>query len=138
MTVENDFTNEIKYVPAAPGHDVLLYMPETKTFEEHPVVAWGVLLGEEDFVCAQPITVLAWNINDDRAVRGPNGEVVWSDRFWPTVEQWLAEMKSNDGVPLDSADDDAPAKGDDQIALSDRPGVVLALNNFRDKFRSEQ
>lgn len=128
MPSKDDFTNQIQYVPAQPGFDVLLYMPDDKVFEAHPVVAWAVLHGDENFICAQPVTVLSWSINDDRPVRMPNGEVVCDDRLWTTAEEWLAEMKTNDGTPLAIEDVTKPKIG----------APVLALDSFRDKFRGGQ
>ncbi len=123
-------TDEIKYLTAEPGHDALVYLPDSKTFEAHPIVAWAILLADDNCICAQPITVLAWNINDDRAVRGPSGEVVCNDRFWPTAEMWFAEMKANDGVPL---------KSEDIEIVHDMPtdNTVLALDSFRAKLRGQ-
>jgi hypothetical protein len=128
---DSDFTDEINYVPALAGFDVLIF--RDKTFDALPVVAWAIMHGHEGFVIAWPVTTQPWSINDDRTVRCPSGEVIFADRVWPTVESWLAEMKTNDGVPLEAANVSAP-----EVALSDRPGTVLALDSFRDRFRGEQ
>lgn len=127
MPAEADYTAEIKYVQAQPGYDVLVYVPESKTFDSHPVVAWAILHGDENFICAQPITTMSWSINDDRSVRMPSGEVVCDDRVWHTAELWLAEMKTNDGTPLSIADVEKPSGG-----------AVLALDSFRNRFREQQ
>lgn len=124
---ESDFTDEINNVAAQPGFDVLLYLPESKTFRAHPVVAWSILQGDENFICAQPVTMLSWSVNDDRSVRLPSGEVICNDRYWVTADEWLAEMITNDGTPLSVEDAPTP----------DRSAPVLALDKFRGKFRSE-
>lgn len=133
MTAEADYTEEVKYVQAAPGYDVLLYVPATKTFESHPVCAWAILHGDENFICAQPITCMSWSVNDDRSVRMPSGEVVCDARLWPNAETWLAEMKANDGVPLAAEDVPSAAAPDD--APPDITAPVLALDSFRNRFR---
>ena len=127
-----DYTSMIQYVAALPGYDVLLYDPAEKTFTRQAVVSWAILHGDEDFICAQPITLMSWSINDDRCVETPNGEVVCDDRVWTDAQEWLAEMKANDGVPLASEDIERVRN-----MPPDRTGPVLALDSFRDRFKGQ-
>lgn len=112
-------TSEIEFVPAAPGFDVLTFLPDDKTFDARPVIAWAILRADDGTVRAWPVSVSeSWSVNDDRPVRLPDGQVVCGDMEWPTDAEWLAHA----------------VKG--TFAISPQKAApVLALDAFRGKLR---
>lgn len=114
----------IGYVSAVQGYEVLVHLPDDKTYEAQPVVAWAVLPGEENFVAAHPVTLQPWLVTDDRPVRLPSGEVICGDMQWANADEWLADMEAGLQMPAwaKKQADNAP---------------ILALDTFRNKFQGQ-
>lgn len=119
-------TDQVTYVPAATGFEVLTYLPDDKTYFARPVVAWAILADAEGFVRAFPLTPgESLSLNADPVVHLPNGEVVSGDLEWATLTEWLNHTKAN-GVPH-------PHTG--LVSDAQRKAPILALDAFRSKFR---
>lgn len=110
----------LSYIPAAPGFDVLVHLPDDRNFYARPVIAW-VLMRDGGSVRASPVAVTEPKpVAEDRPVRLPNGEVICGELEWATTEKWLDDM--NAGTTPQA---------------SERKPTILALDTFRSKMRGE-
>lgn len=114
---------DVDYVAAAPGFDVLTYLPTSRDFNARPVVAWAVTLDPtEGVVHAYPVSVgRDQAFADDPVVRLPTGEVVCGDMEWSNTAKWL-DFRQHD-TPQE------PKPTPQQMA------PVLALDAFRNRFK---
>jgi len=125
-------TDEVAFVMALPGWDVLYYFKGGR-FETAPIVAWGIIAQEGIFVRAFPVTTdLAWSIEDSRPISTPDGDVTCGDlERWETVQIWLDEMIRRETENPNAFPSERPSP---QTMAGPKP-KILALDNFRHKFQ---
>lgn len=119
-------TDQVNYVPAAPGFEVLTYLPDDKTYYTRPVVAWAIVTDTDAFVRAFPLTPNeSLSLNIDPVVCLPTGEIVCGDLEWDSPTDWLVHMNTN-GVPH---------AHNANVSVEQSKAPILALDAFRNKFR---
>lgn len=117
---------QIEFVAALPGFDVLVFLPDDKTFDAVPIIAWACLAEADGAVQALPMTPrTTFSVTDEETtvpVRLPDGRVIYGDLEFTTDAEWLAHAVTN-------ADKPKP--------VSPRSGAaVLALDAFRHRFQT--
>lgn len=121
---------EVSFVVASPGWDVLYYFKGGR-YETAPIIAWAVVVQDDIFVRATPVTTdLAWSLEDDRTICTPDGDVTHGElEHWPNVPQWLADMERRER----EAPDKLPAERPTGKPQGDGNAPIV-LDNFRRKF----
>lgn len=119
-------TDQVTYIPAATGFEVLTYLPDDKAYYARPVVAWAILTDDAAFVRAFPLTPgESLSLNVDPVVCLPNGEIVCGDLEWDSLTDWLTHMNTNG----------APHANNANVTIEQSKAPILALDAFRNKFR---
>lgn len=119
-------TDQVTYIPAAVGFEILTYLPDDKAYYARPVVAWAILAGEGETVRAFPLASgESASLNADPVVCLPTGEIVCGDLEWESLAVWLDHMNTN-GVPHAHTG---------KVSDEQHKAPILALDAFRNKFR---
>jgi hypothetical protein len=122
---------DVEFVAALPGWDVLYYMGEG-VYESVPVISWALLHDADGYLRTVAVTPdLAWNINADRIICTPDGQVFWGDdEGWPCIAAWLDAMKERGEAPM--------AREVVEHEPVPVPSGVAVLSNFRKRFEEGQ